>query len=97
MSPPQPEHLPFSDVRAPIKKLQSTAEALRRVPASDIRDKVRTYVQDMTRPVVGGIGLDEALRTHSTQLHVSMRYRRNDPQRRFAITCRALSFSASAS
>jgi hypothetical protein len=33
-------------VRAHIKKLKSAAEALRRVP---IREKVRTYVQDMTR------------------------------------------------
>ena len=39
-------------VRARIKKLKTAAEALRRVPVppSDIREKVRTYVQDHPQP-----------------------------------------------
>jgi hypothetical protein len=50
-------------LRARIRKLKSEAEALRRVPVppSDIREKVRSYVQDMTRPAIGGIGTGEAL------------------------------------
>jgi hypothetical protein len=50
-------------VRARIKKLKSAADALRRVPVppSDIQEKVRSYVQDMTRPVIGGIGTGEVL------------------------------------
>jgi hypothetical protein len=50
-------------VRARIKKLKTAAEALRRVPVppSDIREKVRTYVQDMTIPVIDGIGTGEVL------------------------------------
>jgi hypothetical protein len=64
-------------VRAHIKKLKSTAEALRRVPlpASDIRDRVRTYVQDMTRPVIGGIGVGEVLSVQwPTGLHALMAF-----------------------
>jgi uncharacterized small protein (DUF1192 family) len=55
--------LSLPTVRARIKKLKSAAEALRRVPVppSDIREKVRTYVQDMTRPVIDGIGTDDVL------------------------------------
>jgi hypothetical protein len=50
-------------VRARTKQLKTAAEALRRVPVppSDIREKVRAYVQDMTRPVIGGIGTGEVL------------------------------------
>jgi hypothetical protein len=59
------EHgLSLLDVRARIKKLQNQVEALKRVPVppSNIREKVRTYVQGLTRPIVGGIGgVDEAL------------------------------------
>ena len=31
------------------------------VPPSNIREKVQTYVQGLTRPIVGGIALGEAL------------------------------------
>jgi hypothetical protein len=50
-------------VRGRIKKLKSAAEALRHVPVppSDIREKVRSYVQDITRPAIGGIGTGEVL------------------------------------
>jgi hypothetical protein len=48
-------------VRARIKKLQYEVEALKRVPVppSNIRDEVRTYVQGLTRPTVGGFGTGE--------------------------------------
>jgi hypothetical protein len=69
--------LSLSDVRARIKKLKSAAEALRLVPVppSDIREKVRTYVQDMTRPVIDGIGTGEVLSVRwPTGLHVLMAF-----------------------
>jgi hypothetical protein len=68
-------------VRGRIKKLKSVAEALRRVPvpASDIPEKVRTYVQDMTRPVIGGIGAGEALTVQwPTGLHALMAFLQPD-------------------
>jgi hypothetical protein len=64
-------------VRARIKKLKSAAEALRRVPVppSDIREKVRTYVQDMTRPAIDGIGTGEVLSVQwPTGLHALMAF-----------------------
>ena len=68
-------------VRARIKKLKSAAEALRSVPVppSDIREKVHAYVQDMTRPVIGGIGAGEALTVQwPTGLHALMAFLRPD-------------------
>jgi hypothetical protein len=49
--------LSLSDVRARIKKLQNQVEALKRVPvpASDIEQKVRTYVERLPMPSIGGI------------------------------------------
>jgi hypothetical protein len=73
--------LSLSDVRLRIKKLKSTAEALRHVPVppSDIREKVRTYVQDMTRPVIGGIGTGEVLSVQwPTRLHALMAFLQPD-------------------
>jgi hypothetical protein len=63
MIPNVEEGLSLPAVRARIKKLKSAAEALRRVPVppSDIQEKARTYVQDMTRPVIGGIGTGAVL------------------------------------
>ena len=64
-------------VRARIKKLKSAAEALRSVPVppSDIREKVKTYVQDMTRPVIGGIGAGEVLSVQwPTGLHALLAF-----------------------
>jgi hypothetical protein len=42
-------------VRARIKKLKNTVETLKGVPVppSNIREKVQTYVQGLTRPIVG--------------------------------------------
>jgi hypothetical protein len=68
-------------VRARIKKLKSAAEALRRVPVppSDIREKVHAYVQDMTRPVIGGIGTGEVLSVQwPTGLHALMAFLQPD-------------------
>jgi hypothetical protein len=68
-------------VRARIRKLKSAAEALRRVPVppSDIRDKVRTHVQDMTRPVIDGIGTGEVLSVQwPTGLHALMAFLQPD-------------------
>jgi hypothetical protein len=73
--------LSLRDVRARIKKLKGAAEALSRVPVppSDIREKVRTYVQDMTRPVIGGIGTGEALTVQwPTGLHALMAFLQPD-------------------
>jgi hypothetical protein len=68
-------------VRARIKKLKSEAEAMRRVPVppSDIREKVHAYGQDMTRPVIGGIGAGEALTVQwPTGLHALMAFLQPD-------------------
>jgi hypothetical protein len=73
--------LSIRDVRARIKKMQDSVTALRRVPVppSDIREKVRTYVQDMTRPVIGGIGTGEVLSVQwPTGLHVLMAFLQPD-------------------
>jgi hypothetical protein len=55
--------LSLSDVRVRIKKLQNQVEALKGVPipASDIREKVQDYVHGLTRPIIGGIGVDARL------------------------------------
>ena len=73
--------LSIRDVRARIKKMQDSVTALRRVPVppSDIREKVRTYVQDMSRPVIGGIGTGEVLSVQwPTGLHALMAFLQPD-------------------
>jgi hypothetical protein len=60
-----------------IKKLQESVAVLKRVPVppSNVRDKVQTYVLGLTRPVVGGIALDEALTVQwPTGLHALMAF-----------------------
>ena len=49
--------LSLSDVRARTKKLQNQVEALKRVPvpASDIEQKVRTYVERLPMPIIAGL------------------------------------------
>jgi hypothetical protein len=63
VDPEVEDGLSLSTVRARIKKLKNTVETLKGVPIppSNVREKVRTYVQGLTRPVVGGIALGEAL------------------------------------
>src|SRR5262245_39601210 len=73
--------LSLSEVRARIKKLKSAAESLRRVPVppSDVREKVRTYVHDLTRPVIGGIGTGEVLSVQwPKELHALMAFLQPD-------------------
>jgi hypothetical protein len=63
VTPVVEDELSLSAARTRIKKLQNAVEALKRVPvpASDIREKVQAYVQDLTRPIIGGVGADETL------------------------------------
>jgi hypothetical protein len=73
--------LSLSDVRARIKKLQNQVEALKRVPvpASDIEQKVRTYVERLPMPIIGGIGADAALTVQwPTGLHALMAFLQPD-------------------
>jgi Tfp pilus assembly protein PilN len=64
-------------VRARTKKLQNQVEALKRVPvpASDIDQKVWTYVERLPMPSIGGIAAGETLTVHwPTGLHVLMAF-----------------------
>ena len=69
--------LSLSDVRARIKKLRNQVEALKRVPvpASDIKQKVRTYVERLPMPSIGGIAAGEALTVQwPTGLHALLAF-----------------------
>ena len=73
--------LSLSEVRARIKKLQNQVDALKRVPvpASDIEQKVRTYVERLPMPTIGGIGAGEALTVQwPTGLHALMAFLQPD-------------------
>jgi hypothetical protein len=73
--------LSLRDVRARIKKMQDSVTALKRVPIPppDIREKVRTYVQGLTRPTISGIGVNEALTVQwPTALHALMAFLQPD-------------------
>jgi len=73
--------LSLSDVRARIKKLQNQVEALKRVPvpASDIEQKVRTYVERLPMPSIDGIGAGESLTVQwPTGLHALMAFLQPD-------------------
>ena len=49
------------------------------IPPSDIQEKVQIYVQGLTRPVVSGIALDEALTVQwPTGLHALMAFLQPD-------------------
>jgi hypothetical protein len=75
------DSLSLPAVRARIKQQKSAAEVLKRVPipAPNIREKVRTYVEDLTRPIVGGIGADETLVVQwPTGLHALMAFLQPD-------------------
>jgi hypothetical protein len=68
-------------VRARIKKLQNEVEALKRVPvpASDIEQKVRAYVERLPMPSIGGIAAGEALTVQwPTGLHALMAFLQPD-------------------
>jgi hypothetical protein len=73
--------LSLSAVRARIKKQQNHVEALERVPvpASDIKQKVRTYVERLPMPSIGGIAAGEALTIQwRTGLHALMAFLQPD-------------------
>jgi hypothetical protein len=73
--------LSLSTVRDRIKKMQGSVTALKGVPIppSDIREKVRTYVEGLTRPVIGGIGTGEVLSVQwPTGLHALMAFLQPD-------------------
>ena len=64
-------------MRARTKKLQNQVEALKRVPvpASDIEQKVRTYVERLPMPTIGGIGAGESLTVQwPTGLHALLAF-----------------------
>src|SRR5262245_63915786 len=69
--------LALGDVRARVRKLKDHVEALKRVPvpASDIEQKVRTYVERMPMPIIGGIGAGESLTVQwQTGLHALLAF-----------------------
>jgi hypothetical protein len=81
VNPGVEDGLSLSTVRDRIKKLKNQVEVLKGVPIppSNIRGKVQTYVQGLTRPVVGGIALDEALTVRwPTELHALMAFLQPD-------------------
>ena len=69
--------LSLRDVRTRIKEMQDTVTALRRVPvpASDIKQKVRGYLERLPMPIIGGIGAGEVLTVQwPTGVHVLMAF-----------------------
>jgi hypothetical protein len=73
--------LALGDVRVRIKKLQNQVEALKRVPVpgADIKEKVRTYVERLPMPSIGGIAAGEALTVQwPTGLHALMAFLQPD-------------------
>ena len=73
--------LALGDVRARVRKLKDQVEALKRVPvpASDIKQKVRGYVERLPIPIIGGIGGGEALTVRwPTGLHALMAFLQPD-------------------
>jgi uncharacterized small protein (DUF1192 family) len=57
------DSLSLTAVRTRIKTLQETVAVLKRVPipAPDIRQKAGSYVEGLTRPIIGGIDAGEVL------------------------------------
>jgi hypothetical protein len=81
VNPGVDDGLSLSTVRDRIKKLKNQVEVLKGVPVPprNIREKVHAYVQGLTRPVVSGIALDEALTVQwPTELHVLMAFLQPD-------------------
>jgi hypothetical protein len=69
--------LALGDVRTRVRKLKDQVEALERVPvpASDIEQKVRTYVERLPMPNIGGIGAGETLTVQwQTGLHALLAF-----------------------
>jgi len=78
---PEVEDVSLSTVRARIKKMQDSVAALKRVPipAPDIQDKIKAYVQGLTRPNIGGIAAGESLTVQwPTGLHALLAFVESD-------------------
>jgi hypothetical protein len=75
VTPVVEDSLSLSDVRARIKKLQNQDEVLKRVPvpASDIDQKVRAYVERLPMPSIGDIRDLHSLIVCSATLRASPR------------------------
>jgi hypothetical protein len=81
VNPTVEDGLSLSGVRGRIKKLKNQVEMLKGVPIvpPNIREKVLTYVQGLSRPVVSGIALNEALTVQwPTGLHALMAFLQPD-------------------
>jgi hypothetical protein len=81
VNPAVEDGLSVCAVRGRIKKLKNQVEMLKGVPIppSNVRDKVLTYVQGLTRPVVSGIALDETLTVQwPSGLHALMAFLQPD-------------------
>jgi hypothetical protein len=73
--------LALADLRTRVRKLKDQVEALKRVPvpASDIDQKVRTYVERLPMPSIGGLAAGEALTVQwPTGLHALMAFLQPD-------------------
>jgi hypothetical protein len=69
--------LALGDVRARVRKLKDQVEALNRVPvpASDVEQKIRAYVERLPMPMISGIGAGESLTVQwPTGLHALMAF-----------------------
>jgi hypothetical protein len=69
--------LALADVRTRVRKLKDQVEALKRVPvpASDIDLKVRTYVERLPMPSIGGLAAGETLTVQwPTGLHALLAF-----------------------
>jgi hypothetical protein len=81
VNPGVEDGLSLSDVRVRIKKLQNQVEALKRVPipAADIKQKVRAYVERLPMPSIDGIAAGESLTVQwPTGLHALMAFLQPD-------------------
>jgi hypothetical protein len=77
VTPDAEDGLSLRALRARIKEMQESVAVLKRVPipAPDIRQKVQSYVQGLTRPIIGGVDAGEVLTVRwPTELHVLMAF-----------------------
>jgi hypothetical protein len=77
VAPVVEDGLSLKAVRARIKKLHESVAVLKRVPipAPDIRQKVQSYVQGLTRPIISGVDSGEVLTVQwPKELHVLMAF-----------------------
>jgi hypothetical protein len=73
--------LALGNVRTRVRKLKDQVEALNRVPvpASDVEQKIRAYVERLPMPMISGIGAGESLTVQwPTGLHALMAFLQPD-------------------